>query len=84
MKRRDVLLMGAAATVGGGYQTRSKTVAPMYGLIGKITATAGHRDELIEILIGLPAVREAIAKGRPLIAGFSNRVETVPVGGVGL
>ena len=34
--------------------------------------------------LALPAVREAIAKGRPLIAGFSNRVETIPVGGVGL
>ena len=32
----------------------------------------------------LPAVQAAIAKARPLIAGFSDRVETVPVGGVGL
>ncbi|HKO17022.1 MAG TPA: antibiotic biosynthesis monooxygenase family protein [Gemmatimonadaceae bacterium] len=32
----------------------------------------------------LPAVKTAIGKGRPLIAGFSNRVETVPVGDVGL
>jgi quinol monooxygenase YgiN len=32
----------------------------------------------------LPAVQAAIAKGRPLIAGFSDRVETAPVGGVGL
>ena len=32
----------------------------------------------------LPAVQAAIAKGRPLIAGFSNRVETVPIGGYGL
>jgi quinol monooxygenase YgiN len=32
----------------------------------------------------LPAVQAAIAKGRPLIAGFSNRVETVPLGGYGL
>ena len=31
-----------------------------------------------------PAVQAAIAKGRPLIAGFSNRVETTPIGGVGL
>ena len=29
----------------------------------------------------LPAVQAAIAKGRPLIAGFSNRVVTVPNGG---
>jgi len=94
----------------------------MYGLIGKITAAAGRRDDLIAILLAgtagmpgchsyvvardstdpdgiwisevwdskashgaslaLPAVREAIAKGRPLMAGFSNRVETIPVGGV--
>ena len=32
----------------------------------------------------LPEVQAAIAKGRPLIAGFSNRVETVPLGGHGL
>ena len=91
----------------------------MYGLIGKMSAAAGKRDELVAILaegtggmpgclsyivakdatdpdglwitevwdspeshkasLGLPAVQAAIAKGRPLIAGFSNRVETVPV-----
>ena len=34
--------------------------------------------------LSLPAVQAAIAKGRPLIAGFSNRVETVPLGGHGL
>ena len=96
----------------------------MYGLIGKITATPGQRDALIDILLGgtqampgclsyvvardpahadalwvtevwtdqashaaslsLPGVREAIARGRPLIAGFSDRVETSPVGGHGL
>ena len=32
----------------------------------------------------LPAVQAAIAQGRPLIAGFSNRVETTPLGGHGL
>jgi quinol monooxygenase YgiN len=32
----------------------------------------------------LPSVQAAIAKGRPLIAGFSNRVETVPIGGSGI
>lgn len=40
---------------------------------------ASHQGSL-----ALPAVKAAIAKGRPLIAGFSNRVETVPVGGHGL
>lgn len=124
MKRRDLLLVGVAATVGGGLQTRSKPGQSMYGLIGKMTAMSGHRDELIDILLSgtarmpgclsyviardsgdpdgiwisevwdskashgaslaLPAVRDAIAKGRPLIAGFSNRVETIPVGGLGI
>jgi len=32
----------------------------------------------------LPRVQAAIAKGRVMIAGFSNRVETVPIGGHGL
>ena len=97
----------------------------MYGLIGKMVAQPGTRDQLASILLdntgggmpgclsyiiakdprdtdalwitevwdsaeshkaslALPAVQAAIAKGRPLIAGFSNRVETVPLGGHGL
>jgi quinol monooxygenase YgiN len=96
----------------------------MYGLIGKMTAVPGKRDELISILLegvatmpgclsyivaketadanaiwiteawdskasheaslSLPPVKEAVAKGRPLIAGFSDRVVTTPVGGTGL
>ena len=32
----------------------------------------------------LPAVQAAIAKGRPMIAGFGDYVTTEPVGGVGL
>lgn len=34
--------------------------------------------------LGLPSVKAAVTKGRPLIAGFSDRVETVPIGGYGL
>jgi len=30
----------------------------------------------------LPAVQAAIAKARPIIAGFGQRFETIPVGGV--
>jgi len=96
----------------------------MYGLIGKMNAVPGKRNELAAILLHstkrmpgclsyivaadsddpdglwvtevwdsreshqaslkLPEVQEAIAKGRPLIAGFSNRVETIPLGGHGL
>jgi quinol monooxygenase YgiN len=32
----------------------------------------------------LPQVQAAIARGRPLIAGFDNRVETNVLGGIGL
>ena len=96
----------------------------MYGLIGKMTAVDGKRDELVAILVdgvagmpgclsyivatdpadgnaiwiteawdskashdaslGLPAVKAAIAKGRPLIAAFGNGTVTTPVGGYGL
>ncbi len=34
--------------------------------------------------LALPAVQQAMAKGRPLIAGFGERFETRPVGGHGL
>jgi hypothetical protein len=49
----------------------------MDGLIGGMTAVPGERD-------ALPAVREAIARGRPLIAGFDAHTVTTPVGGHGL
>jgi quinol monooxygenase YgiN len=42
-------------------------------------SAANHQASL-----SLPAVKATIAKARPLIAGFSNRVETVPIGGYGL
>ena len=34
--------------------------------------------------LSLPSVQDAIQKGRPLIAGFSQRIETQPLGGYGL
>lgn len=40
---------------------------------------AAHRASL-----ALPSVQAAIAKGRPLIAGFGERFETEPLGGHGL
>ncbi|HJR60155.1 MAG TPA: putative quinol monooxygenase [Vicinamibacterales bacterium] len=40
---------------------------------------ANHKASL-----SLPAVQAAIAKGKPLIAGFGERFLTMPVGGVGL
>ena len=34
--------------------------------------------------LSLPAVKDAITKARPLVAGFGDGVTTTPVGGVGL
>jgi quinol monooxygenase YgiN len=42
-------------------------------------SAASHKASL-----SLPAVQAAIEKAKPLIAGFSNRVETTPIGGYGL
>ena len=108
---------GAAVAIPG-----DKT---MYGLISKITAQSGRRDDLIKILLdgvigalpgctnyvvatdpsdansiwvtevwqsrqahaaslSVPAVAEALNKGRPLIASYSRIAETRPVGGMGI
>lgn len=117
-------LTGVRVTESGkpGHEARSGST--MYGLIGKMKAVPGRRDELLAILLqgtrdmpgclsyivatdpadgdaawitevwdsqqsheaslALPSVQAAIAKGRPLIAGFSDRVVTTPVGGHGL
>ena len=96
----------------------------MYGLIGKLKANPGQRDELISILLegagampgclsyvvaedpadsetiwvtevwdsqashqaslALASVRSAIARAKPLIAGFGEHRVTRPVGGHGL
>lgn len=40
---------------------------------------ASHKASL-----SLPSVQAAIARGKPLIAGFDQHIETVPVGGHGI
>jgi len=40
---------------------------------------ASHRASL-----ALPAVQAAIAKAKPIIAGFGERYVTIPIGGAGL
>ena len=42
-------------------------------------SSEAHRASL-----ALPAVKDAIARGRPLIAGFETIAVTEPVGGIGL
>ena len=96
----------------------------MFGLIGRITAQPGTREQLVSILLEgtgampgclsyvvatdaadvdriwvtevwtveaqhrasleLPAVKAAIARGRPLIAGFETLARTTPAGGTGV
>jgi quinol monooxygenase YgiN len=122
-RRRDLLLAGGALVIGRPL-IASVQGEGMYGLIGKMTAVDGKRDELVAILVEgvagmpgclsyivatdpadanaiwiteawdskasheasltLPAVRAAIAKGRPLIASFGSGTVTTPVGGHGL
>ncbi|MDI1366339.1 MAG: putative quinol monooxygenase, partial [bacterium] len=48
--------------------------------ITEVWETAGHHGASLK----LPAVQAAIARARPIIAGFGQRFETVPVSGVGL
>ena len=43
------------------------------------TDEASHKASL-----SLPEVQAAIAKARPIIAGFDSQTRTTPVGGVGL
>jgi quinol monooxygenase YgiN len=122
---RRGFMAGATATLAtiGGTATAQETTK-MYGLIGKMLAQPGKRDELVAILmvgtdampgcrsyviardptnadaiwitevwdsqashqasLQLPAVQQAIAKARPIIAGFGERFETEPVGGLGI
>jgi quinol monooxygenase YgiN len=124
--RREFVAVGAAAVtaIGTASWASAHDGVDMYGLIGKMSAAPGKRDELIAVLLestgempgclsyivakdsadenaiwiteawdskashdaslSLPQVRQAIAKGRPLIAGFSDGVTTTPVGGYGL
>jgi quinol monooxygenase YgiN len=109
-------MMPGFATASGG--------RPMYGMIGRIKAAPGKREELLSALLEgsaampgclsyivakdatdpdaiwvteawdnkeshdaslkLPQVQAAIAKARPIMAGFDSSAETEPVGGVGL
>lgn len=123
---RRGFIAGAAALAALGPEAAEAigTGDRMFGLIGKMRATAGNRDALLAILLEgttampgclsyivardpadadaiwitevwdgreshraslqLPQVRAAIARARPLIAGFDSSVETEPAGGTGL
>lgn len=77
----SILLEGTGAMPGClSYVIASDPEDPNALWITEVWDSAeSHRASL-----GVPSVQAAIARGRPLIAGFSNRVETVPLGGHGL
>jgi quinol monooxygenase YgiN len=50
-----------------------------------IWVTEAWKDEAShDASLALPAVKQAVANGRPLIASIGERVVTIPVGGQGL
>ena len=71
-------------------------VAEMPGCLGYVVARDPGDEDAIRITevwadrasheasLKLPAVRDAIARARPMIAGFGDGVVTIPVGGHGL
>ena len=83
--QRDALaaiLLGGTGTMPGclSYIVASDPSDPDGLWITEVwDSQASHQASL-----ALPAVKETIARGRPLIAGFGNRVETVPLGGLEL
>ncbi len=77
----DVLLQGTAAMPGCLSYIVAKDPADANALW--ITEVWDSRESH-QASLSLPAVRAAIAKGKPMIAGFGDRVETVPIGGLGL
>lgn len=83
--QRDALVAILLDGVGGMPGCRSYVVATDPADANAIWITevwdseASHKASL-----ALPSVRQAIAKGRPLIATFGSHTVTTPVGGHGL
>ena len=115
------LLLISSRRADGKAMEEIDPAAPLYGLIGQMSALPGKRDILVEALIEgsgdmpgnlayivardakdpdgvwvteiwkdaashqaslkLPQVQGAIAKARPVLAGFGTRAEVIPAGG---
>ena len=83
--QRDALISAILESVGNMPGCLSYVVARDAGDADTIWITEVWTDEAShKASLSLPAVRAAIAKGRPLIASFSPGTVTVPVGGYGL
>ena len=68
-RRRDLLVAGAGALITGRPFIASAQGDGMYGLIGKMTAVDGKRDELVAILVegvaGMPGCLSYIVATEP-------------------
>lgn len=85
--KRDELIAILLEGMGG---------TPMPGCLSYIVAKDPNNEDAIWVTevwdsaeshkasLSLPSVKQAIARGKPLIAGFSDGVVTEPVGGHGL
>jgi len=83
--QRDALISILIDGVSGMPGCRSYIVAQDPTDVDAIWVTeVWDNKESHKASLGLPSVQQAIAKGRPLMAGFGERFETVPVGGQGL
>lgn len=122
--RRSFLESLATAALPFDSAAGKGATSQMFGMIGKMMAAAGKREELISILLegtgqmpgclsyivakdpadenaiwitevwdnkrnhdaslALPAVKNAIARAKPMITAFETPTVTTPVGGVGL
>ena len=77
----EILLEGTAEMPG----CLSYVVALDPEVVDRVWITEVWTDrEAHAASLQLPAVREAIGKARPLLGGFGERRETVPVGGWGM
>lgn len=93
-------LIGQMTTVAGQRDALMRilleSVAGMPGCLSYVVARDPENAEVIWITevwdspdshaasLSLPSVQQAIAQGRPLIAGFGDRIVTEPIGGHGL
>jgi quinol monooxygenase YgiN len=83
--QRDALIAILTAGMSGMPGCLSYIVAKDVAEADAVWITeAWNSRESHQASLALPAVQQAIAKGRPMIAGFGGRFETEPVGGHGL
>lgn len=83
--KRDALLEILAKGTGGMPGCLSYVIARDPADADAIWITeVWDSEESHKASLSLPTVQSAIARARPLIAGFESSVRTEPVGGIGL